>query len=93
MSFAQPRRVDVPVTPPATLGSLVKEPKTAFPLVVMLALLGLAVANISLRATWQELEDGVLWVSGQGGVVAADVADGAPGARAGISREIGRAHV
>ena len=34
-------------------------------------LLGLGLANIALRATWHEVEDGVLWVSGAQGVTAA----------------------
>jgi hypothetical protein len=37
-------------------------------------LLGLGLANIALRATWHEVEDGVLWVTGPQGVTAAEVA-------------------
>ncbi|MDQ3346964.1 MAG: ATP-binding protein [Acidobacteriota bacterium] len=55
-------------------------------LVVMVALLSLAVANLHMRATWSEMEDGVLWRSSPGGVVAAEVAAGSPGALAGVRR-------
>jgi two-component system, NtrC family, sensor kinase len=37
-------------------------------------LLGLGLANIALRATWHEVEDGVLWVAGPQGVTATEVA-------------------
>ncbi len=47
-------------------------------------LLALGAANIALRASWSEVEDGVLWVDGAQGVTAAEVADGTPGARVGI---------
>src|SRR5262245_55422900 len=47
-------------------------------------LLGLGLANIALRATWNQVEDGVLWVTGPLGVTAADVAADGPGAAAGI---------
>ena len=54
-------------------------------LAVILALLCLAVANIYVRATWSELEDGVLWNRTPEGVIAAtEVAEGSPGARAGL---------
>ncbi len=54
-------------------------------LAVILALLCLAVANIYVRATWSELEDGVLWNRTPEGVIAAtEVAKGSPGARAGL---------
>jgi PAS domain S-box-containing protein len=47
-------------------------------------LLGLGLANIALRATWSEVDDGVLWVHGPDGVTAGDVASEGPGASAGI---------
>jgi two-component system, NtrC family, sensor kinase len=47
-------------------------------------LLVLGAANISLRASWNEVEDGVLWVAGAQGVTAAEVAPGTPAARAGV---------
>jgi hypothetical protein len=54
-------------------------------LAVVACLLALAAANISLRATWHEVEDGVLWVARADGVVAADVHPGSAAARAGIA--------
>jgi PAS domain S-box-containing protein len=47
-------------------------------------LLALGAANIALRASWSEVEDGVLWVAGAQGVTAAEVAEGTPAARVGI---------
>jgi PAS domain S-box-containing protein len=44
----------------------------------------LGAANIALRASWNEVEDGVLWTRGPQGVTAAEVAPGSPAARAGI---------
>lgn len=46
--------------------------------------LSLGAANIATRATWQEVEDGVLWVSRADGVTAAEVAPGTPAARLGV---------
>src|SRR5688500_6927498 len=52
---------------------------------VVLALLCLAAANIHLRSTWSEMEDGVLWSKTvEGLVVAKEVAEDSPAARAGI---------
>ena len=52
-------------------------------LLIVLALLCLAVANIYVRSTWSEVEDGVLWTqSPEGVVVAREVALQSPGARA-----------
>jgi PAS domain S-box-containing protein len=53
-------------------------------LAVVACLLALAAANISLRAAWHELEDGVLWVARPDGVAAAEVASRGPGDAAGI---------
>jgi hypothetical protein len=53
-------------------------------LAVIVALLCLAAANIYVRATWTEMEDGVLWKSGPDGVVVAEIAPESPGARAGL---------
>lgn len=53
-------------------------------LAVVACLLALAAANIWLRASWHEVEDGVLWVGRSEGVVAAEVASASPGQRAGI---------
>ncbi|MBM3777349.1 MAG: PDZ domain-containing protein [Acidimicrobiia bacterium] len=52
---------------------------------VALVLLGLGLANVSARATFQEVEDGVLWVAGAEGVAAVEVAEGSPGAGAGVA--------
>jgi PAS domain S-box-containing protein len=51
---------------------------------VVACLLALAAANISLRANWHEVEDGVLWAGRPDGVVAAEVAPGTAGAAAGV---------
>ena len=53
-------------------------------LAVVLVLLGLGLANIYVRATWHEVEDGVLWVARPDGVTAAELADRAPAAKAGV---------
>jgi two-component system NtrC family sensor kinase len=61
--------------------------RTTVQLAVVVALLCLAVANISIRATWSELEDGVLWtLAPEGVVVAGEVAKESPGARAGLQK-------
>jgi PAS domain S-box-containing protein len=52
---------------------------------VVAALIGLAVANVYVRATWSEPEDGVLWRPQPEGVTAAVVAPGSPAERAGIT--------
>jgi two-component system NtrC family sensor kinase len=51
---------------------------------VVVALLCLAVANIAVRATWSELEDGVLWRAQGEGLTARVVAEDSPAARAGV---------
>jgi S1-C subfamily serine protease len=60
----------------------------AWPAVVTVAvtalLFGLGVANLVIRATWHEADDGVLWVDRVEGVTAFGVAPGTPAARAGI---------
>jgi hypothetical protein len=53
-------------------------------LVVVALLLCLAVANIYVRSTWSEPEDGVLWATTPDGVVAQEIATGSPAARAGV---------
>ena len=53
---------------------------------VVAALLCLAALNVYQRATWSEVEDGVLWRSLNGAVVAAEIAPGTAGDRAGIRR-------
>ncbi len=51
---------------------------------VVVALLCLAAANIYVRATWSEPEDGVLWSATADGVAAREIAANSPGARAGL---------
>ncbi len=63
--------------------SLFRWPQAASFLVV-LCLLALGVANVVARATWHEVEDGVLWVSRTQGVTAAEIAASSPAARVGI---------
>ena len=58
--------------------------RTFVSLTFVATLLGLGLANIALRATWHEVEDGVLWVTGPQGVTAAEVAPAAPAAQAGV---------
>jgi PAS domain S-box-containing protein len=58
--------------------------KAAVQLAVVVVLLCLAIANISVRATWTEMEDGVLWGTDGNYVVARAVAPGSAGDRAGI---------
>jgi len=53
-------------------------------LIVVACLLALAAANISLRASWREVEDGVLWSQRADGVVAAEIAPDTAAARAGV---------
>ena len=49
-------------------------------------MLCLGIANISARATWHAVEDGVLWTAQPEGVVAADIAPGTAAAAGGIRR-------
>ena len=51
-------------------------------LTFVVTLLGLGAANVALRASWNEVEDGVLWVAGPQGVMAAEVAERSPAERA-----------
>jgi PAS domain S-box-containing protein len=53
-------------------------------LVIVACLLALAAANVSLRASWNEVEDGVLWAGRPEGVVAAEVAIDSPASAAGV---------
>ena len=53
-------------------------------MLVLAALLCLGAANIAARATWHEVEDGVLWIEQNGSVVAAEIAPGTPAARVGL---------
>jgi PAS domain S-box-containing protein len=53
-------------------------------LALVAALLCLAAANIHLRVTWSEMEDGVLWTETADAVTAKAVADDSPASRAGL---------
>jgi PAS domain S-box-containing protein len=55
-------------------------------ILVVAALLCLAVLNIHQRATWSEVEDGVLWRSMNGAIVAVEIAPGTAADRAGLQR-------
>jgi two-component system, NtrC family, sensor kinase len=62
--------------------------REVFPPLATVAVVGvllvLGLANVVIRATWHEADDGVLWVSRLEGVTAFDVASGTPAARVGI---------
>jgi len=58
--------------------------RTALPVGVTLALLTLGLANVVTRATSHDVEDGILWVDGASGVVAAEVASASAASRAGV---------
>ncbi len=58
--------------------------KNALVVVAGLVLAVLGIYNIVLKATWTVMDDGVLWKSSPQGLVAARVAPGGAGARAGI---------
>jgi PAS domain S-box-containing protein len=60
--------------------------RPALPLVVVSLLLCLGLANITSRATWREVEDGVLWTARAEGVVAAEIAAGSSAERTGVRR-------
>jgi len=55
-------------------------------LTFVVTLLGLGAANVALRASWNEVEDGVLWVAGPQGVTAAEVDDRSPAHHSGIRK-------
>jgi predicted metalloprotease with PDZ domain len=58
--------------------------RVAAQLAVVVVLLCLGVANMSVRATWTEVEDGVLWATSGADVVAREVAPGSTAGRAGL---------
>jgi two-component system NtrC family sensor kinase len=60
--------------------------EVGLPALVVALLLWLGVANITARATFEELEDGVLWQLRPDGVAAADIAAGTPAAQVGLQR-------
>ncbi|HVL66664.1 MAG TPA: ATP-binding protein [Vicinamibacterales bacterium] len=51
---------------------------------IVVALLCLAAANMRVRWTWHEVEDGVLWSEIAGEIVAKEVSAGSPAAHAGV---------
>ena len=69
-----------------SLGSWARWVQATLPIVVVAGLLWLGIANILARATFDELEDGVLWQVGPDGVVAAEIAHDAPAAQVGLRR-------
>src|SRR4029450_5768218 len=58
-------------------------PRTILPVLAAVLLLGFGLANVVQRATTDEVEDGVLWVERNAGVVAAEIADRSAAGRAG----------
>jgi two-component system, NtrC family, sensor kinase len=66
--------------------SLVRWGRPALPILVVSVLLCLGLANIVARATWREVEDGVLWRLTSEGVVASEIAEGTPAAALGLRR-------
>ena len=58
--------------------------RTTAQMLVVAVLLCLGVMNISVRATWTEMDDGVLWRATASDVVAREVAEDSPAARAGV---------
>ena len=53
---------------------------------VVVVLLCLAAANIYVRSTWSEVEDGVLWTLEAGSITAREIAPRSPASRAGLER-------
>jgi len=53
-------------------------------MLVVAVLLCLGVMNIAVRATWTEMDDGVLWRATASDLVAREVAEDSPAARAGV---------
>ena len=60
--------------------------RPALPILVVSVLLCLGAANIMARATWREVEDGVLWTLRADGVAAAEIAPGTAAAMVGLQR-------
>lgn len=58
--------------------------RPVLPVVVVSLLLGLGMANVAALATWNEVEDGVLWTARAEGVVAAEIAPGTPADAVGL---------
>ena len=60
--------------------------RLAAQLAVVVAVVSLVIANIYVRSTWSEMEDGAYWELSGEDVTAARVAPGSPAARAGIQQ-------
>lgn len=75
LAFTSPLRRETVVT---ALG------RHSLTLALVAGLLAFAAANISLRASWHEVEDGVLWVQRPEGVIAAEVAPLGAASSAGV---------
>jgi PAS domain S-box-containing protein len=60
--------------------------RTGVPVLVVVVLLCLGTANMVSRATFREVEDGVLWTLRPEGVVVAEIAERTPAADAGLMR-------
>jgi PAS domain S-box-containing protein len=58
--------------------------QSPLPVIVVSVLLCLGAANLVTRAAWRSLDDGVYWVSRDANVVAAEVVEDGPAARAGL---------
>ena len=86
LCFEAGRNIPLASTPiPPALSRFRALVRVTTPVVVAAALVCLAVLNISARSRWSEMEDGVLWRDlGTGYVMAAEVAEGSPAARAGL---------
>ncbi len=73
------------IWPPALDGPRrVQWGRAAFAVLVTAVLLALVAANVTVRFSWVEVEDGVLWEARADGIVAARVGDEGAGAEAGV---------
>ena len=63
---------------------MVRWGRPALPVLVVSLLLCLGLANIVARATWREMEDGVLWRLTSEGVTASEIADQSPARAVGL---------
>ena len=80
---ALPSGYELSQAPPASWKTFARPAVTVL---LVVALVGLGISNIILRARWHEVEDGVLWSARAEGVTAVEVAEGSAAARAGITR-------
>ncbi|MGC4085868.1 MAG: PDZ domain-containing protein [Vicinamibacterales bacterium] len=58
--------------------------RPVFIVAIVAILVSLGIANVVMRATWHEVEDGVLWGSRSEGVTALEVAHDSPAAASGV---------